>query len=323
MSIIHLNRAGQNLGTFSLEEVQKGLDAGRFLGSDLGWRTGMENWKPLSQWPDLTVPPATPEVPEPVHGFGGGSGGSGGLEPASVASGFEPTIADGSVKDGPSWEQRATLGFPKAMVLTIKEVLIEPAPTFERMKTEGGLGSPFFFYFAIGLLTNLIGLAAGMVWQLIFASIAGTQNQQLPQALQQMGLSMTAFIVIALFGLPISLVIGSFVGSGLLHLSLMLVGGATKPFEATYRTWNYAAGAVSATSLVAVIPFCGSVISMIALPVWYLVCATIGISKVHSIPTGKAFLAVFLPFLLCCGCAVGLWTIALGPTIMEGIKNAR
>lgn len=46
---IWINRAGQNIGTLDSEEVQRGLDSGRYLPTDLGWREGMKNWKPLSE----------------------------------------------------------------------------------------------------------------------------------------------------------------------------------------------------------------------------------------------------------------------------------
>ena len=54
---IWINRAGQNLGTFTLEEVQRGLDQSRFVATDLGWQEGMETWKSLAEFPDLQMLP--------------------------------------------------------------------------------------------------------------------------------------------------------------------------------------------------------------------------------------------------------------------------
>jgi Yip1 domain/GYF domain 2 len=66
---IWINRAGQNLGTLDSEEVQRGLDSGRYLTADLGWREGMKNWKPLSEFPELRLPRAqVPAVQLPVSG---------------------------------------------------------------------------------------------------------------------------------------------------------------------------------------------------------------------------------------------------------------
>jgi hypothetical protein len=51
--MIHVNRAGKNLGQFSEQAVSDGLSAGTFLPSDLGWIEGWEAWQPLSTFTDL------------------------------------------------------------------------------------------------------------------------------------------------------------------------------------------------------------------------------------------------------------------------------
>ena len=59
--MIHVNRGATSLGAFSEEEVREGLRTGRFISTDLGWREGMANWQPLSQFPELgAVAPAAP-----------------------------------------------------------------------------------------------------------------------------------------------------------------------------------------------------------------------------------------------------------------------
>lgn len=309
MSIVHLNRAGQNLGTFSVEEVQQGLDAGRFLGSDLGWRSGMENWKPLSQWPDLTMPPAALEPLGPAAASGRGPGEPGrGFQPAPTGSGWEPAAYSGeSVQDGPPWEQRATLGFFPALAATVKGVLLDPGRTFERMKTEGGLASPFLYYFINSFLMLLVVLFVELGLRGLFGGTAAPQDQGFARQLPLEGLSMAILIPIALIGIPIGLVILSFLNSGLVHLSLMLLGGANKPFEATFRVWNYTQGS---TAVVGLVPICGGFVAF----VWYFVAGTIGVSKVHGITTGKAFVAVLLPVVLCCGFVLAVYAAILIPT---------
>jgi hypothetical protein len=51
--MIHLNRGATSLGTFSEEEVREGLRSGRFVPGDMGWREGMANWQPLSQFSEF------------------------------------------------------------------------------------------------------------------------------------------------------------------------------------------------------------------------------------------------------------------------------
>ncbi len=66
MAMIHVNRGATSLGVFSEEEVREGLRTGRFAPTDIGWREGMANWQPLSQFPELAgaagpgVPPVQP-----------------------------------------------------------------------------------------------------------------------------------------------------------------------------------------------------------------------------------------------------------------------
>jgi hypothetical protein len=67
MAMIHVNRSGTSLGTFSEEDVRAGLRAGRFAPTDLGWREGMPQWQPLSQFAEFAADmPAAGTPPVPV-----------------------------------------------------------------------------------------------------------------------------------------------------------------------------------------------------------------------------------------------------------------
>src|SRR5260221_14522519 len=77
MAMIHVNRGATSLGVFSEEEVREGLRTGRFAPGDIGWREGMANWQPLSQFPELGS--AAPAAPPPQIGAAPGS-----APPASV-----------------------------------------------------------------------------------------------------------------------------------------------------------------------------------------------------------------------------------------------
>jgi hypothetical protein len=63
---IHVARNSAQLGVFALEEIQTGLQSGRFLPSDLAWRDGMAAWTPLGDWPEFRavgVPPSPSVMP--------------------------------------------------------------------------------------------------------------------------------------------------------------------------------------------------------------------------------------------------------------------
>jgi hypothetical protein len=90
----------------------------------------------------------------------------------------------------------------------------------------------------------------------------------------------------------------TFVVAGILHLMLLLLGGARRGFEATFRVACYA----HATTLLLVVPFCGAPVMMI----WRIVAYVIGLAEAHQISHGKALAAVLLPLLALCCCCLGI-----------------
>jgi hypothetical protein len=259
---IHLNRGGQSLGQFSPEEVRAGLAEGKFLGSDLAWKDGMDSWKPLAECVDLVAPQSTDEMPElPVT-----------LDQAG----------------GLPWDDRQTVGFWSALFETIRLVLLEPTNAFSRMRPTGGFGSPLFYYVILGT----IGGVAGILYQAVFNSYqqAATPDQQAVSAAMTSSLIVGATIMI----LPVFLAVGAYIGAGILHLSLMILGGAKRPFEATFRVCCFAGGS---TAVLQLLPVCGG----LAASVWNFVLIILGISKVHDISKGRAVVAVLLPTVVCCG----------------------
>jgi hypothetical protein len=82
----------------------------------------------------------------------------------------------------------------------------------------------------------------------------------------------------------------------MLHLFLMIAGGAKAGFEATFRVVSYSVSPF----LFMVIPYCGMPIMML----WALTLAMIGLRDAHETTGGKATAAVLFPFLFCCGMMV-------------------
>src|SRR5437762_14239207 len=105
-----------------------------------------------------------------------------------------------------------------------------------------------------------------------------------------MGIGSVAFVIL----FPLAIIIGLFIGAAIIHLCLMIVGGANQPFETTFRVLAFTQGA---TGVLQVIPICGGVIAA----VWGLVVNCIGLARAHETDTGRAVLAVFLPVIVCCG----------------------
>jgi hypothetical protein len=173
-------------------------------------------------------------------------------------------------------------------------VLTQPSAAFTAMKTEGGLGEP--------LIYALIGGCAGAIVSFVFAfgmqsvGFMSAGHNSL-NALSWLGMGSAAFLVL----IPVFIVLGLFISSAVVHVCLMLVGGAKKSFETTFRVLAFAHGS---TGPLQMIPLCGGLIAA----VWGLVLNCIGLARAHEIETGRAILAVLLPLIVCCG---GAFVLAL------------
>ena len=260
MPTIHVARDGAKLGEFTLEQIQAGLQTGQFRGTDIGWQAGMTDWRPLSEFITTTTPATSLAVPPPA------------------------AAADGT---GLPWERRAELGFAKAWFETVSLLITRPSEAFTMMRPEGGLTDPLLF----GLIGGCAGSIVSLIFQGLFQSIPGFSSRN--YLFDFAGLGPWGFIIIYAALMPVFVVLGLFIGGGVLHLCLMLVGGANRSFETTFRVACYTAGSANLFSMV---PICGGLIAM----VYNIVLECIGLSRAHQTTTGKALMAIFLPLLVCC-----------------------
>ena len=282
MAQIHIGRGTTHLGEFTEAEVREGLLTRQFLPTDVGWVRGMENWKPLSEFPDLTLPPT--ETPAPT----------------SPEEEPHPRL-------GLPWDERDSLGFIPAFIATMKLVLMEPGTAFSMMQRGGGIEGPLLFAIASGWIGGAAALFYNFVYQSLVQSADKTPAPEgLPNFLTS-GVMTPGMLIFALIFLPIFLALGLFISAGITHLSLLLLGGARQSFETTLRVVCFGTGA---TALFQLLPICGSSIYC----VWNLVAQCIGIAKAHEIPTGKAVTAVLLPLLLCC-CSIALLVALAIPAV--------
>lgn len=281
--MIHVNRGATSLGAFPEEQVRESIRAGRFLPSDLGWKEGMPNWQPLSLFTEFAAdfPSGTPAPAAPPT-----------QTSAAPPAATLVTTAPVAPRSGLPWEHRDTLGFFNAFVQTVSMILTRPTEAFTIMRTEGGLADPLIF----GLIGGSIG---AIVWTLFSATInslgwasAFSQRGSMDSML---GASVGgAMIVVRIFVTPIFIAIGLFVWAALVHVCLMMLGGANKTFEASFRALSFAYGA---TALFCIVPCCGGLVAM----VWGLVADCIGISRSHETDIGRSVGAVLLPVVVCCG----------------------
>ena len=237
--MIHVNRGATSLGTFTEEEVREGLRTGRFASTDLGWREGMPSWKPLSQFPELggVAPTAPPQQ----------------AAAESAPSATAPTSESLAPGRGLPWEHREERGLFNAFIETLQMVLTKPDEAFRAMKTEGGLVEPLIY----ALIGGCAGGIVSFLFSIGFQSMGLFARQKDAMAMMAgMGIGSIAFIIL----LPIMIVIGMFIGTAIVHVCLMIVGGANKSFEATFRVLAFTQGS---TGPLQMIPVCGGLIACI------------------------------------------------------------
>ena len=272
--MIHVARDGTNIGSFAVEEVREGLRTGRFLPTDMAWHEGMPDWRPLGQVV-TDKPAAALPAPDPA--------GANALPVSSASS----SAASGV---GLPWEHRDELGLVKAFFETVSMVLTQPGVAFAAMKSEGDMTGPLLF----ALIGGSAGIIVSILFQVAVHSIGFMADRQNAMfGLGVVGIWSVGYIILA----PVIMIVLMFIGSGILHLCLMIVGGAKKPFETTFRVVCFSSGS---TYLLSMIPFCGGMIG----GVWNIVLECIGLARAHETDTGKAVLAVLLPIIVCCGGAV-------------------
>ena len=203
------------------------------------------------------------------------------------------------------WEDMENLGFLRAFFGTLGEVLFQPSRFFSRMPVDRGLVRPLVFALLMGVLGGLFGL----LYQFLLMRYVGRLFSP-----EGVGDFQTAMMIGWAIGLPILTVIGLFIGSAILHLSLMIVRGNRKGFEATFRVIAYA----MSTQIFGIIPLLGGLIGGI----WALVVEIVGLRESHEISTGRAALAIFLPIIVIVGLVVVIVTMIVAPFFLRGFQEA-
>ena len=206
------------------------------------------------------------------------------------------------------WEDPARTGFFDRFVETVKLLATAPAEAFARMPTVGGIGKPLTFAIIVGW----IGIAVYALWMLLFGgmSLPFMDQSQLGEAGAAFGIS-AGFAIMLMVLAPIFVIIGVFFQAAILHLMLMLVGGAVRGFEATARVCSYA----QAAQMAQIIPFCGGLLAA----VWSIIMLIVGLSTAHGITRGKAAIAVFLPVVVCCAFMMALMFMG----VLAGVASSQ
>jgi hypothetical protein len=191
------------------------------------------------------------------------------------------------------WEDMGNLGFVEAIKQTFVGSLFHPVEFFQKLPAEGGYPEPVKY----GILLSSLGFVFAILWELITKA----------EAMRQVGVSSIIFLGLILLA-PIFAAIGLFLGAAITHGCLFILGGVSKPYEATFRVEAYAQG----PQVFNVIPFIGGLVALI----WQIVLIVIGLREVHETSTGKAVAAVLLPCVVCCVLGLAFLFLVVGGAIM-------
>jgi hypothetical protein len=224
-------------------------------------------------------------------------------EPSGAGPGSDIPPEAPSTK--PSWEHTDQYGFFGALIKTIGEVLFHPENTFRNLKTGGGIGAPFLFGWLLQSICQLIALsqARSIILKQLDWYLPRSFHGNLPPDFDIYPWFdfFPAMIVI----IPIGVAIWLFIMTGILHICLMIVGGANKDIDVTFRVAAYSQGATAPWNI---IPFVGNLVGS----VWQLICVIIGLKESHQTSIGKVILAILLPLIVCCGLGIIFMGLALG-----------
>lgn len=234
-------------------------------------------------------PPPDPPSPDPPS-----------PEPAAAMERAPVVPADPPPAATP-WEDQGRLGIATAFVETTRQVLTSPTAFFRRMAPSGKIGAAL----AYGVLVGLMGVVASSLYLFVFEATLGPalrsfdDRDMISRLFPAMrgGFALAGQIVFAPFGIVIRL----FVSAGIVHVVLLLMGGA-KGFETTLRVMAYG----EAPAILCILPICGELASF----PYRIVVVIIGLSEAHGVSRGAAALAVLLPLVLTCCCCASLLGLA-------------
>jgi hypothetical protein len=196
-----------------------------------------------------------------------------------MARSFEGQVREISAEEYTPWESGE--GFIKAFFRTTRDSLFSPSGFFKKISSGEGYWAPLIY----GLITGIIGQGAALFWLWFFMA----QFIPIDRLPFQYGISILQIIV----PLPFQEAIAIFVGSGIIHLCLMIVGGNNHGYKTTFRAIAYSYSGY----LFGVIPFIGLFMGGI----YTIILTIIGVREGHGISTGRAVLAVLLPVLVIFG----------------------
>ncbi|MEI6224767.1 MAG: Yip1 family protein [Deltaproteobacteria bacterium] len=215
--------------------------------------------------------------------------------------------------------QRSSQGFLSTYVSTWKLACLQPAEFFRSVK----IGSP-----GSAVLFGVIAMTVASWFQTAYGVLLGAATRgmiqealrQVPQGSQFQDTWMVQWMSgVTLVGTVAQLVAAPFLSAiwiliwaGVYHVALLVLGAASRGFDATLTVVGYASGAL----LIGAAPVPG--LANLVGAVWFGFAAAIGFREAQRTTSGKAWTALLLPFLAVCACCC-----AAGWMMISGLSSLR
>lgn len=238
---------------------------------------------PAGESPDGTTPPGVPPLAPPPPGEG----------PRAETPEEKIPFED------------PALPFPSRLLGTIRAVLFRPGNFFSRL-APGGLGLPLLY----GLILGVIGWIFWGLWYPPTRDWALEAARDMPAEMQGGLLAemlenaltdaeVRAWVLLS----PLITLVTIFLAAGLIHLTLVLLGGGERGLRVTLRAVCYG----STPALLMIVPFCGQYL----VSIWSLVLVAVGLARGHRCAGWQAAFAVIVPVFFSCCLFVGLNILAV------------
>jgi hypothetical protein len=180
--------------------------------------------------------------------------------------------------------------FAERLWATVKLAFADPARLFSNVP-DSDIGPPLVY----ALVVQTISVLFATVWQIAILWCATLiDDNRLADLAVGTGV-LTVFLILS----PLFVLVSLFVGAGLYHLMLLLVGDGRRGFAVTLRAQAYGA----TPNLLGIVPVCG----WLAGGVWVMVVTILGAYYGHRTDAWRAALAYFLPVITCC--CLTIWIV--------------
>ena len=209
---------------------------------------------------------------------------------------------------GPTpWERRRELGFWRGYVQTLKQSMFSPEGFWSSVRPDGPIGDPILYSWLTSAFTFAIAalpMYGIFTW---YKRVLGASGDQFPPELRRLmeGEIFTAVLWGSIVGCVLLMPLFAIIAGGIIHVLLLITGGAKGGFSATMRALCYAAG----PQLISFIPIIGTVGSIYTMVLFFW-----GLVRLHRSDWWRPVLSFVILFAFCCCC----WVLLIVAGSMAG-----